>query len=208
MKINWQRCLIIAVPVLLTGAPVLADDDGWNKGARESVEISDHVIFGTTDIVDGATVLIRDFKKKQVDATISTSALEPDYAYSIWWAVFNRPQYCATPYRCAGSDLEVNGGDPRIRASVFWAGGFVADDSGTANVSLSLNPGRTTRQLFGMTKDYGLRNLRKAEIHVVLRTHGIAGLAGPVSKQIGTADEACPEPDCANVFASFHPPRD
>lgn len=207
MKMQWQKSWLLAIPFLATGATALADDDDDN-GVRESVEISDHHIFGSPDIVDGATVLIRDFKYQRIDATISTSALEPDYAYSIWWAVFNRPQYCATPYRCAGSDLEVNGGDPRIRASVFWGGGFVADDSGTANVSLTLTPGTTTRQLFGMTKDYGLQSLRDAEIHVVLRSHGIAGLAGPVSQQVGTADLACPDPDCANVFASFHPPRD
>ena len=50
----------------------------------------------------------------------------------------------------------------------------------------------------------GLQNTKKAEIHVVLRTHGPAGLAGTVADQIGTANEACPVAGCQNKFFSVH----
>ncbi|MEM1246771.1 MAG: hypothetical protein AAGK22_10375 [Acidobacteriota bacterium] len=175
--------------------------------AVESLEISDHTVFGTDEVVDGATILVRDFVHQQVRASVSTQALETNTAYSIWWAVFNRPQYCGQPYSCTTRDLEVFGGDPRVRASVFYAGGFLSDDFGTANYSMTLIPGRTTRELFAQTKAYGLRNLRTAEIHVVLRSHGPTGVAGKVSEQIGTATLACPEDGCQNVFASVHVPN-
>lgn len=174
--------------------------------AVESVEISDHTVFGTDEVVDGATILVRDFVNEEVRASVSTQALETNTAYSIWWAVFNRPQYCRQAYACTTRDLEIFGGDPRVRASVFWAGGFVSDDFGTANMSMTLIPGRTTRELFAQSKAYGLRNLRDAEIHVVLRSHGPTGVAGTVAEQIGTATLACPEDGCQNVFASVHVP--
>ncbi len=171
---------------------------------REAVSVSDHLRFNTTDVVDGATILARDSNQGIITATISTRALEPDTAYSIWWAIFNQPGVCAEPYRCAVSDLEVFGGDPRVNASVFWAGGFISDQSGIANTSLQLGLGRTNRELFAQTENHGLQNLLGAEIHVVLRTHGRAGVAGSIAEQIGTANMACPADGCQNVFASIH----
>lgn len=170
----------------------------------ESVEIANLHVFNTSEIVDGATILIRNFRDQVVEASLSTRALELEVAYSIWWAVFNRPQFCAVPGVCRVTDLEVNGGDPRVKVSVFWGGGLVADTFGTANVSLRLYPGRTTRELFANSRNYGLIDVRRAEIHMVLRTHGPAGVAGTVGEQVGTANRACPLDGCRNVFASIH----
>ena len=204
--------LTLAQSALAGGDPGYADRCRPSKPVRESVEISDHVIFGTDQAVFGATTLIRDFRNCEIDVNVTSSALEANWAYSIWIAVFNHPGFCATPNACVVADLEAFGGDPRIRASVFWGGGFVADSTGSANSSLKILSGRTTRELFANTKDYGLQNFGGAEIHVVLRSHGMAGLWGPVADQIGTASLACPPsppggPGCVNEFASFHPPR-
>ncbi len=171
---------------------------------REVVNISDHVLFNTPQVVDGATILIRDRIENSITATISSCALEPDTAYSIWWAVFNEPRFCAQPYDCMVSDLEVFGGDSKVKASVFWGGGFVSDQSGVVNTSLRLAPGSTDRELFAQSENYGLQNLLGSEIHVVMRTHGPAGVAGSIAEQIGTANMACPPDGCQNVFASIH----
>jgi hypothetical protein len=170
----------------------------------ESIEIANHTVFNTTNVVDGTTVLIRNLRDQVIEASVSTRALEPDTAYSIWWAVFNRPQFCGLAYVCRLSDLEVNGGDPRVRVSVFWGGGLISDNFGAANTSIRLYPGRTTRELFAGSKDYGLLDLRRAEIHFVLRTHGPVGMAGTVGEQLGTANLACPAGGCKNVFSSIH----
>ena len=204
MKNIGQKYTVIALAALLTSGQVLADGKHHGQYVRESIEIADHHIFNTDIEVDGATILIRDFDNKIITATVSTGALEPDWAYSIWLAVFNYPQYCITPGECGPADLEVNGGNPSVKASVFWGGGLVADGSGSANTVFTLLKGKTKRELFAMSKDWGLQNFGGAEIHVVLRSHGVAGIAGPVSQQIGTATEACPETGCKNEFASIH----
>lgn len=203
MKIKLKGWLIATI-LLFTSSLAIADGNRKGSYVRESIQISDHRMFGSNVEVDGATTLIRDYRNKVILAKITTNALEPDFAYSIWWVVFNNPEYCATPYACAGSDLEVNGGDPRIKASVFYGGGMLADGGGSTNTTMTLLPGKTSRELFAQSRDWGLRNLRKAEIHVVIRSHGLAGIAGPVSKQIGTANEACPASGCANMFFSVH----
>ena len=223
MKNTSQRRRVSTVGTILSGfilaavgLPVsaLAQEEiiGEASEARsdyvgESVEVSNHYVFNTDSVVDGATVLVRDFKDGTVSASISSRALDPETAYSIWWAVFNRPQYCEEPYRCGVTDLPPFGGDPRIRASVFWGGGFVSDPFGMANSSLKLRVGRTSRELFAQTQPYGLGNIRKAEIHVVLRSHGPIGIAGSVAEQIGTATLACPDEGCVNTFASIHIPE-
>jgi hypothetical protein len=204
MKKMWQSILSLAPIVLLGPGVAMAADYAKGDFIRESIEVSDQHVFNTDTEVNGVTIHIRDFRNDVVTATVSTGALEPDWAYSIWWVVFNNPQYCATPGECTAGDLEVNGGDPLVKASVFWAGGLLADGSGSAETELKLVPGRTKRELFAMSKNWGLRNIRRAEIHLVLRSHGLAGIAGPVSKQVGTANEACPVSGCANVFASVH----
>jgi hypothetical protein len=206
MKTKWQRgwlAAMVAIVAMLGVGQAMAGD-GKARYVRESIEVSDLHVFNTDIEVDGATTLVRDLAKKVITATVSTGALEPDWAYSIWWAVFNYPQFCVTPGECGVGDLEVNGGDPRVKASVFWGGGMLADGTGSANTVIRLVPGKTNRELFAMSKNWGLQNLRGAELHVVLRSHGLAGIAGPVSKQVGTANEACPDSGCVNAFASIH----
>lgn len=176
------------------------------KRVKESIELSDLFVFGTENKVNGAITLIRDFDNKEIRARMTSNAFVPDTAYSIWWAVFNRPQYCLEPYRCSTADLAPTA-NPKVRPSVFWAGGFVADSYGNANTSMVLKPGRTSRELFAGTKNYGLQKLRSAEIHVAIRTHGPAGVAGSVANQIGTSFDACPASGCTNDFVSFHPVR-
>jgi hypothetical protein len=172
---------------------------------NESVEVSNHHVFPDGPEVDGATILIRDFRNKIVRMDVTTAALEPDTAYSIWLAVFNSPDQCAGPGQCAPSDL----GNPDVRASVFWGGGLIADANGYASTTMTLQPGRTNRELFAIPSDLGLQDIRNAEIHVVLRSHGPTGVAGSVASQIGTANEACPggnPMNCVNAFASVHSP--
>ena len=212
-----RRSLNIGVMTLLATLSI-ADGDGSphlcgpSKDVRESIEISDHVIFGSNEAVAGGTTLIRNFRDCVFNVTVISNALEANWAYSIWIVVFNQPEHCIEPHACVTGDLEAFGGDPRVKASVFWAGGFVADGTGWADTTLSILPGRTNRELFGNTRNYGLLNFGGAEIHIVLRSHGLAGSQGSVSSQIGTASSACPPPPpddrgCVNEFASFHPPR-
>ncbi|MDH3640820.1 MAG: hypothetical protein OES38_01925 [Gammaproteobacteria bacterium] len=209
---NLQKTKQYLVPLtfgVFTMVALSAFADGRHHGpkVRESVEVSDLFAWGSTDKVNGAVTLIRDFRGRAVNVTVTTSAAAPDSANSIWVAVFNFPRFCIVAYRCSTMDIGSDERDPRAQPSVFWGGGFLADSYGNANTSFRLVPGRTKREVFAGS-DAGLINLRGAEIHVVLRTHGPAGVAGPVADQIGTAAEACPMSGCVNEFFSLHPPRE
>jgi hypothetical protein len=194
--------------LLLVGAQAQA---GHPHSVYESVEVSDLYQFNTETKVNGAVILVRDFNNNVVDVSLSTSALQPGYAFSIWIAVFNNPGYCSQ--ECSTNDLP--GVDPsaapRVKATVFYGGGYLDDSAGNAKTAYKIVPGRTNRELFAPagTRNFGLQRLWGSEIHIVLRTHGEAWI-GNVATQIGTASGAC-NPDmtaCANKFASFHPPRD
>ena len=50
-----------------------ADDN--NSSARESVDVVDHHEFGTSDLVDGATWLVRNFRHKMVDENRSVQQM-------------------------------------------------------------------------------------------------------------------------------------
>ncbi len=195
-------CLLLAASF-----PAFADHDR-NKKVRESVEVANLYEFGSEALTNGATILIRDYRNQVVHAEIMSNSLVPEHAYSIWAVVFNFPEFCNEPWACNSGDLLALGGDPRVKSSVFWAGGILADAMGSGNTSLRLIPGRTKRELFpapDKTTDTGLRRLRRAEIHFVLRSHDLAGVAGSVADQIGTATLACPEPmGCSNRFFSVH----
>lgn len=171
---------------------------------KESIQVADHFMIqpapAAPTIAPGATILVRDLKNKVVTATLSSAALTPGDAYSIWWVVFNRPWNCATPWQCGSSDVGV----PSVGGSVFWAGGLIADGDGYGNTQIELVEGRTKRELFGPMTATGLQNIWNAEIHLVLRTHGPAGIAGSVADQVGSANLACPEAGCANRFFSVH----
>lgn len=199
-----RQCLkaipLVAGLLLITPIAALAENGNGNQ-VRESIQVADHFMFGDPPmLVQGATILVRDFAARVITATVTTAALEPHTAYSIWWVVFNRPDNCETPYECGSPDV----GNPAVKGSVFWGGGLLADGDGYGNTQIELRRGRTERELFGPMRDDGLQRLRNAEIHLVIRSHGPVGLAGTVAAQIGSANEACPPGGCQNMFFSVH----
>lgn len=176
-----------AILVLAAGAQV-ALAGGSDKPKRPFVTVSNMHVFPAGAAVVGASVMTRD--ETGVDATVSTNALSPAGAYSWWWVVFNRPQYCVDG--CGLDDLPVgatpvSNGDPRVRSSLLWGGGFVADETGAANTAARLERGAPPGEVrFGP----GLANLKRSEIHIVLRSHGDA-IPGEIAEQIGSFDGGC-----------------
>jgi hypothetical protein len=192
--------------VLLPCGSALADHR--SAIVYESLEISDFYVFNSDQKVDGATILTRDYNNNVIDVSLSIAALDPDTVYSIWVAVFNNPRFCSND-DCGLDDIPgVNpAADARVHPSVFYGGGFIADGGGNGHATFKIVPGRTARELFGGTKNYGLERVFGPDIHIVLRTHGHP-VTGSVAKQLGTASSTCNTLSgmCQNAFASFHPP--
>ena len=86
MTRKWTTGLISAAAMLLAGSPILAA--GGGSTVSESIQVANHHIFNTDIEVNGATILVRDLENEIVTATVMTGALEPDFAYSIWWVIF------------------------------------------------------------------------------------------------------------------------
>jgi hypothetical protein len=197
--------------------PVAADNNG-NGNATSVVQRSNLYDFITEDPLIGAGILTR--TAKEIWLSFSATDLDPSAAYSVWWVVFNKPNACTGG--CGEDDLF----DPAVKASVFHAGGFVTSGEGSANINAHLRTGRIPNGSdvvigegsviggpdscgAGVDCDTGIKpglkkhRGKKAEVHVVVRTHGPA-VAGWVEHQIGTFDGACGV--CADQSFLVFPP--
>lgn len=136
-----------------------------------------------------------------ITMTILTSDLVGGDTYTIWWIIFNNPEFCATPHACAGGDLAPRGGDPAVQSSVGFATGRIVTGMGVGEFAAHLAPGDDADMRFGP----GLIDPMKAEIHLVVRTHG-QPIPGMEDEQIGTLNAGCPPNTCEDHQFAIHIP--
>lgn len=98
---------------------------------------------------------------------LSTSGLTAHHAFTVWWVIFNNPEFCATD-PCSVNDLFVEDVD----AAVMVGSGHVVGASGHGRFASHLTEGQITTEHPAFTGGPGLTNARGAEIHLVLRSHG------------------------------------
>lgn len=130
--------------------------------------------------------------KHAVTARLATSGLDPMAAYPVWWIVFNKPNMRSDP--CGLDDLD----NPAVASGAFYAAGFFTGSDGTANVIAHLESGRLPEgadELLGTGRGLKKGNGSKAEILMIVRSHG-APVVVAVDTQIGSfAGECGPAPD-------------
>jgi hypothetical protein len=129
-----------------------------------------------------------------------TTRLEARHAYTIWWVVFNHPEHCAgaatsSPVRCGMADM-VN---PDVDASALFADGGVVGRFGVGWFSGSLRVNDPTGAIMGT----GLKNPAGADVHFVVRDHGVASDDPELLYQQTHTFGGC-NPDCADVQTSVH----
>ena len=139
------------------------------------------------DIPAGSSTINR--TPKGISCTISTSlanntASYEDAAVTVWFVVFNAPGNCATN-PCTGADL----GNGATMPDVLYGGGHVIDSSEMAEYGVSLKAGDTSGSLFPQPSA-GLKDPQTAEVHYVVRSHGVIG-TGRVNDLIQTVDGGC-----------------
>lgn len=200
----------LLTPFLLaaTVTGVQAEHSG-NLHVLQSADINS---FATGVPVKGGGTLLR--SRNAVRARLSTMGLDPGAAYTVWWIVFNRPQHC-NGGACGADDIFING-DPSqgrdlgqnelVDISVLYADGFVVGMDMIANAVAELEAGRLpmgTDVRFGN----GIRrgNGFRAEIHMVIRTHGLA-VAGEVDVQTSTFGGYCDVNVCVDQQFIVFPP--
>lgn len=183
-----------------------------------SASTSDVVALESGGTVVGSSTLLRN--DAGVRMTFKTTGIEPGTVATIWWVVFNNPAACdggiseGLELQCAASDF----GNPDVDASVFYAAGHAIGGSGKAHYGahlpvgkLTVDPDPSANQL--IVGDGILKDARRAEVHLVIRTHG-PRLPGMVHQQLSTFDAGCTTAPpglqgpntCMNLQFSVHEP--
>ena len=102
---------------------------------------------------------------------LNTYGLKPMDAVTVWWVIFNYPEYCTHGtggYRCGEGDLAPFGGNSSVESSVVHADGDVIDYRGFGHFQGNLMANDASKALFGN----GLVHPEGADIHFVVRSHG------------------------------------
>ncbi len=168
--------------------------------------------------MDSATGAVRlNRTRNELWGTVHVTDLNPNSAFTLWAAVFNRPDGCTTnpagPVHCSAADF-VPVPNP-ARASAFNIGAFVTGLDGTANVSFHIPSGAPPDGAFvlwgvGGLNDNGVSpglhagNGFGAEVHVVIRAHGVI-IPAAIAAQLSTFNGGCPPNMCGNVQVAPFP---
>ena len=136
-----------------------------------------------------------------VFGTISTSGLQPGGVVTLWWAIFNNPQFCAAE-DCAAPDLN----NPAVNGSLQYGGGYVVGANGRADFSGYLATGDNTGAVYPFPNlpnpAPGVALPKSAQIHLVIRYHGLASSDPTIlAQQLSTFNGGCGGP-CTNIQAA------
>jgi hypothetical protein len=155
-----------------------------------------------TPVTGASSVMVRNLEG--VWYSIDTSGLPAGSPVTTWWIVFNHLEFCSAG-GCGGKDFPQNGGDPRVKASVYWATGTIADAHGQVHFAAHHTVGGVApgEVLFGP----GFTS-RHAEIHLVVRSHGMASSDPAVlHAQLTTFGGGCTATNvCIDQQAARHAP--
>jgi len=131
-----------------------------------------------------------------------TRDLPPGHAVTLWWVIFNNPSMCSDGV-CGEDDVLPPPGNTKAGVSLGYADGWTVDANGRA----VLFDRREVNDMSGIEFGPGLTHPLRAEIHLVLRSHGpvIPGRLGEqISTLLGGCDPEPPHQPCQDLqFAIF-----
>ena len=133
--------------------------------------------------------------------TFDTTGLTNGNVYTLWMAVFNNPRACATS-PCTPADFT----NPDVDGTLLNTGGKIVGADGTAGYGAYREVGDTTGARPNTGTGNGIVDPLRAEIHLVIRSHGPAILADPMvlAQQLTMFNGGCPPNTCMNLHASVH----
>lgn len=171
---------------------------GEDANTKPKISIQPLLLFSDRSVLPGGGSLLARTREGGY-MSFHSSGLTPGTVATAWWAFFNQPKMCATS-PCGVPDLN----NPDAQPSLLLATGRVVGPDGTADFGAFRAVGDTTGAFFGP----GLVNAMKAEVHLVVRTHGPAIVDDPqtLQAQLSTFNGGCPPNTCANLQVSIHQP--
>ncbi|MDH3709118.1 MAG: hypothetical protein OER04_04475 [Cyclobacteriaceae bacterium] len=206
--------LTVLIDNLMTASPDVTTDLSHAREHRGTIKAVQPVI----DPINGGIIIGKSklLRNKKGIAMALKSHLEPGHAYTIWWVVWNFPENCTVPGACTDADFAQA---VAVGVDVMYAAGNVAGGSGIAGFAGHLKENdisASTNEFFGL-EPVGLLDSKKAEIHLVVRSHG-PKIPGQVQDQISSYEGGCTVffdpfteiPDapgeCADTQFAIYPP--
>lgn len=157
-----KRITVVVMATLLTLAAA-GPAFGTGPADRSTSEVFD---FADEQPIPGAEArMVR--TDSGVGYYLSTLGLTAGHTVTIWWVIFNNPEFCATD-PCTVTDLFVE----EVDAAVMGGSGHVVGASGHGRFASHLTEGQITTEHPAFTGGPGLTHPRGAEIHLVVRSHG------------------------------------
>ena len=165
-----------------------------------------HSIATSTVVHQAGASLLR--SNDGVLGAISTSGLTPGHVITMWWVIYNNPEFCAAP-SCAPPDLN----NPAVNGALQFGGGTIADAGGRVNfmgyLAVGDNAGFYLNPAFPNMPSpaAGIVDAKKAQIHLAIRSHGMPNSDPAIlAQQLSSFPGGCAVPGgaCATVqFAAF-----
>ncbi len=187
------------------------------EGPKQTFQIVPLTV-AMSPVMDSAVGAVRlNRTRNELWGTVHVTQLDANSAFTIWAAVFNQPEGCATnpagPVHCSAADF-VPVPNP-ASSSAFNVGAFVTGPDGTANVTVRIPAGAPpdgASVLWGVGGifDNGVRpglqqaNGFGAEVHLVIRSHGPI-IPGSIAAQLSQFNGGCGPNVCGNVQVSPFP---
>lgn len=149
-----------------TKNPVLANASDVEISLRSVNPVIDPINDG---IVVGNSMLIRNQKGL---AMALKSHLVSRHVYTVWWVVFNFPENCQVPGACSEADFA---NAQAVGLDLMFAAGDATCHHGIGEFKGQLKVGDTSgsiNRLLDLGEPIGLLDAKKAEVHLVVRSHG------------------------------------
>jgi hypothetical protein len=134
----------------------------------------------------GSSRLVR--TEAGITASLQSSGLPPGHAVTMWFVVFNYPEFCASS-PCGPADIP----NPDVKFDGLYGAGHVIGGSGSANFGGHLPVGDASGS-FAVEQGgagVGLLNPLGAEVFLMLHVHGPAGTGQLLKSQISSFFGGC-----------------
>jgi len=189
---KWVASFVVCVGVLYLSLAYPLPAIAGQPQKADVIDIASGAVVGTSQLVRSPN---------GVAMNLRTTGLDPGAAYTVWWVIFNNPEFCED--FCNEPDLF----NPDVLATVLGATGHVIGHDGVGNFAAYLAEGDTSDVApFGLPGDaVGLIDSTQAAIHLVVRTHG-PPIPGHVKEQISTFGGGCDVNACEDQQFAAHAP--
>jgi hypothetical protein len=130
-----------------------------------------------------------------ISVSLTTSGLPDGHAVTVWALIFNDPT------ACEGGVCDETRGDlniPEVQGSVFRVTGHVVSTSSSFGGHIAVGDAANAARGPGLLDPYG------AQIHLIVREHGMAGTGELLQQQFNNDSPRFCNVACADIQKSIH----